>query len=163
GDGATLSSDQPAPADAFGDAVSVAAAYEDSFAVQADGTIVATGSARWGMLGNGDTKKRHQREVPAPVPGLGAASTVAAPHAQALGLVADGTVMAWGHGSKGVLGDGSSKQQAIPVKVTGLGEVAAVTTGESTSLALLRNGTVMAWGSNQHGQLGTGAKQRGSR
>ena len=74
-----------------------------------------------------------------------------------LGLVDDGTVIAWGFGEMGQLGDGTmtaDHQREIPVTVEGLTDAVEVAAGGYHSLALLSDGTVKAWGYNTFGQLG---------
>jgi alpha-tubulin suppressor-like RCC1 family protein len=70
--------------------------------------------------------------------------------------VEGGKVMAWGNGSQGQLGDGTTTSSDLPVEVTGLTGVVAVAAGTEFSLALLSDGKVMAWGLNSQGQLGDG-------
>ena len=79
-----------------------------------------------------------------------------------MALLSNGTVMAWGYGAFGQLGDGSEGFEAssdVPVAVNGLSEVTAVAAGYNHSFALLRDGTVMAWGYNEFGDLGNGTSE----
>ncbi|MEA2334272.1 MAG: hypothetical protein QOG40_762, partial [Solirubrobacteraceae bacterium] len=66
--------------------------------------------------------------------------------------------VAWGQGSSGELGNGSTVRSNLPVAVKGLSTVSALAGGEQHSLALLADGTVRAWGRNNLGQLGNGTK-----
>jgi len=77
-----------------------------------------------------------------------------------LALLADGSVMAWGSGSYGQLGDESTSASEKPVAVSGVTEATAVASGGGFGLALLSDGTVMAWGDDEAGQLGDGATKR---
>ena len=74
-----------------------------------------------------------------------------------LALLADGSVMAWGRGNEGELGNGAMAGSDVPVSVElGGAAVTAISGGEEHNLALLGDGTVMAWGANGQGQLGDG-------
>jgi alpha-tubulin suppressor-like RCC1 family protein len=143
-------------------AVPAAAASADTF---------AWGEDEVGQLGDGATVNR---DVPAPVGGLGTVTALAGGRRYSLALLGDGTVMAWGENSWGQLGDGTDTGPSscyaayasasgntvgcstTPVAVDGLTGIVAIATGAQHSLALLRDGTVMAWGDNEYGQLGIG-------
>ncbi|MCB9663217.1 MAG: hypothetical protein H6732_03825 [Alphaproteobacteria bacterium] len=83
-----------------------------------------------------------------------------------LGLKPDGTVLAWGDNTNGMLGDGThdARPAAGPVCAPGatdctgspLTDQAAVAAGLLHSLSLGRDGRVWAWGDNIAGQLGDG-------
>jgi alpha-tubulin suppressor-like RCC1 family protein len=68
-------------------------------------------------------------------------------------------VLAWGAGSIGQLGDGSTAASGTPVPVSlppGT-TVRAISTGAFHALALTTTGEVLAWGENDLGQLGDGS------
>jgi Regulator of chromosome condensation (RCC1) repeat/IPT/TIG domain len=90
------------------------------------------------------------------VSGLKFVSAVSAGGRHSLALRADGSVLAWGYGGFGQLGNGANGESDVPVAVSGLSGAKAISAGGNHSLALLKNGTVMAWGLNESGQLGTG-------
>ena len=78
-----------------------------------------------------------------------------------LALTNAGVVYAWGQGSSGELGNGTTTgTQATPVKVSdgtmGNSNVTAISAGLGYSLAL-KGGIVYAWGLEQYGRLGNGA------
>ncbi len=82
---------------------------------------------------------------------------IAAGHGHALALLGSGTVMAWGQGAEGELGNGAMELRVnTPVQVSGLANVKEIAAGDQESAALLTGGTVDAWGNNQSGQLGQG-------
>ncbi len=137
----------------------------------ADGTVMAWGGNSEGQLGNGTTTNS---DVPAPVslslpPGV-TVTEVASGAGQTLALLSNGTVVAWGSGAGGTLGDGTVTSSDVPVPVCAVGATApcsaangniltgvtAVTAGSANSLALLSNGTVVGWGENYGGSLGIG-------
>jgi alpha-tubulin suppressor-like RCC1 family protein len=66
------------------------------------------------------------------------------------------SVLAWGEGEVGQLGDGHTARTDVPVAVSGLGEATALAGGREYGLALRADGAVMAWGENSWGQLGVG-------
>jgi len=94
--------------------------------------------------------------VPVPVSALSFVTSVAAGQRHSLALLSNGTVMAWGAGASGQLGDGEEVSSFLPVAVEELTGVKAIAAGEAHSLALLSDGTVRAWGANESGQLGNG-------
>jgi uncharacterized repeat protein (TIGR02543 family) len=68
-------------------------------------------------------------------------------------LRSNGTVMVWGYGDFGQLGDGQTISQSKPVR-TGLENITAVAAGFTHTLWLKSDGTVWASGYNQFGQVG---------
>ncbi|MCK5160783.1 MAG: hypothetical protein KAQ99_04335, partial [Candidatus Aureabacteria bacterium] len=68
-----------------------------------------------------------------------------------------GTVLAWGSGDKGQLGNGVSGtgyDEEAPVPVLNITNIVAVSAGSDHSLALASDGTVWAWGEDTYGQVG---------
>lgn len=140
-------------------AVAISAFGANSYALLADGTVWAWGYGNNGMTGDGEkltgamtSANWSARKLPVQVAGISHAIAVAGPMA----LLADGTVVAWGDGYWGQLGNGSNTASAMPVKVKGLANVTAISTREHGALALLKDGTVWSWGQNAKGQLGNG-------
>jgi alpha-tubulin suppressor-like RCC1 family protein len=129
-----------------------------SMALEADGSVWAWGNNQSGQLGDGHAPIDHAN--PAMVYGLHAGSGVigiAAGDSFALVLKQDGTVLAWGNGTSGQLGDGRHSKASAPTPVIGLGRgsgVIDIAAGGAFSLALRSDGTVLAWGHNTNGQLG---------
>ena len=159
------------------DVVAVAAGSACSFAVRADGRLMAWGlNAGDGMLG---TTLRSAVEVsaswgpnsnlPVPVPIDFHAVAVSSYASHVLALARDGSVYAWGKSDKGRLGIGplpvinfKTRTPAtmpfvpFPTRLPDLAGVTAVSAGSTHSLARLEDGTVRAWGENRWGQLGDG-------
>jgi alpha-tubulin suppressor-like RCC1 family protein len=79
-----------------------------------------------------------------------------------LALCSDGTLVSWGNGSYGQLGNNSTTNRSVPVAVnvtagtsTLAGKtVVAISAGHTHNLALCSDGTTAAWGWNGNGQLG---------
>lgn len=65
-----------------------------------------------------------------------------------------GSVVAWGAGGFGKLGDAETRDRHSPVVVRGLTDVLQVAAGNLHSLAVTCEGGVFAWGCNRYGQLG---------
>lgn len=163
------------------DVVKVAAGNAASFAVLADGRLLAWGlNAGHGLLG---TTPRSVVEVnaswgpnasvPVPLAVTFDAADVCTQELQALALARDGTVYAWGRGDLGQLGIGplpiinfKTRTPAtmafvpFPVRIPGLTDVAAIAAGRRHGLALLEDGTVRAWGENRSGHVGDGTMTR---
>ncbi|MBI4485093.1 MAG: RCC1 repeat-containing protein, partial [Acidobacteria bacterium] len=78
------------------------------------------------------------------------------PHTLAI-KASDGSVRAWGLGTRGQLGNGSGMSSLAPVSVSDLAGVVAVAGSAGFfSLAVRSDETAWAWGANQVGQLGDG-------
>ena len=81
-----------------------------------------------------------------------------------LALCSDGTMLAWGSGSSGVLGTGSFtalSTEPLEVDTTGVlagKTVSSISAGFNFNLALCTDGTTVAWGQNNYGQLGDGTE-----
>jgi len=139
-------------------AIAISAKHANSYALLADGTVWAWGNGNMGMTGNGGnitkagTSARWSAPmIPIQVNGIKNAIAIAGPMA----LLADGTIMTWGDGSYGRLGNGTNTTTSTPVPVSGIKNAIAIAYREYGALALLADGTVWAWGRNIKGQLGT--------
>ena len=87
-------------------------------------------------------------------PGVGIVS-IAAGRWHALAVGNNGQAYAWGLGSSGQLGNGTTTfSRYVPVTVSNLTNVAAVAAGQYHSIARTSLGAVWAWGSNRYGQVG---------
>ena len=105
--------------------VAVAASGVSSYALLADGSVLAWGDGTRGQLGGGAAVATPVT-TPAPVSGLGAGSGVtalAAGDVHAVALKTDGSVLAWGDGTRGQLGGGVVVGEPVttPAPVPGLG------------------------------------------
>jgi hypothetical protein len=111
--------------------IGIAAGYENSMAVKADGTV-----AGWGYNGLQETT---------PPTGLSNVTAIATSRAGSgafsLALKTDGTVFGWGNNAY--------KQTNAP---SGLSNVVAIAAGQYHGLALRNDGKVFAWGNNSYGQ-----------
>ena len=141
--------------------IAIAAGPNHSLALCADGTLAAWGGNASGELGNGDYS---DSSVPVAVTSSGVPAdrtpvAIGAGSSHNLALCSNGTMVAWGYGGYGQLGNGSTETSRVPVNVTTTGvlagkTVAAIAVGGDHNLALCTNGAVVAWGKNDSSQLG---------
>jgi alpha-tubulin suppressor-like RCC1 family protein len=125
-----------------------------TFAVLADGTVLASGYNGYGELGDGTYIGRLSA---VPVVGLTGVTQVVAGLNFSMALRSDGTVWAWGANYRGQLGDGTNVGRPTPGPVLGLTGVVQIAAGDGdTAVALRADGTVWAWGENFIGQIGDG-------
>lgn len=174
GDGTMTS--RPAPVRVLGpfgvgtmdNAVAIAAGYNQSFVLRADGYLYSFGHNNACQLGDGTFSSIM---VPQPVLGLNGSgyltgvTMVATDLNHTLAIKSDGTLWAFGSNSAGMLGQGNTTISCTPVQVksadgvTPLSNVIAIAVGQLHSLAVTDNNTAVhlyAWGSNANGQLGDG-------
>jgi len=100
-----------------------------------DGSVWGWGSNGVGELGAG----RSNLPVTHPVNTIGAGSGItqlSAGSSHVLALKSNGTVLAWGYGAWGQLGNGSTASPAGPVQVTGLTGATQVAAGSESSYAV---------------------------
>lgn len=162
GDGSTNGSDVPVKVRLPGGmkATAVGAGFAHSVALIATGVVLAWGKNYNGNLGNGSTT---DSSVPVKVnlPAGTKATGIAAGGEHNLAVTSTGSVLAWGYGADGQLGNGGTGSSGTPVSASlppGV-KVTAVAAGALHSLALTSTGTVLAWGENADGQLGNGNRK----
>jgi alpha-tubulin suppressor-like RCC1 family protein len=73
-----------------------------------------------------------------------------------LAIKGDGTLWAWGSGTFGQLGNGSTTDKKIPTQVGTANNWVNISAGNNYSMAIKTDGTLWAWGYNFDGQLGNG-------
>lgn len=72
----------------------------------------------------------------------------------------DRSLWAWGHNSKGQLGDGTSTaDRRIPTMIIDIGNCKAVSAASDHTICIKTDGSLYAWGYNYSGQLGDGTKK----
>lgn len=148
----------PVPLPAYDDVVQVNSGFGTSYAVRADGRVLAWGSNFNGELGDGTTT---QRDRPVPVVGVdgltgqlsGVTQVSGGNGGFALARRSDGTVVSWGENRNNQNGDGSTVDfHKFPVRVLRVEDrmplttVQAVDAGTDQGYALLDDGTVRTWG-----------------
>lgn len=113
---------------------------------------------RYGSLGDGVSRAGYS-STPVQVAGLSSGVVdIAASGYSACALTSAGSVLCWGDGSMGLVGDGTSINRLAPVSVTGLASGVAALSGSGLTMCARKvNGQVSCWGNNDAGQRGTGS------
>ena len=135
----------------------IRAGCDFSVALTRSGTVLAWGNNDGGQIGDG-TRKRRNTPVDVKLPKGTRISAVRAGCDDTIALTTAGTVLAWGMGLGGALGDGQLRNSSTPVRVSlprGI-KIKAISAGCAQNLALTTKGAVYAWGSNEYGQIGDG-------
>ena len=113
------------------------------------------GENTWGQIGNGTSINHvNPNQIGALNDWAQIASHSGATHA--IARKTNGTLWAWGAGTSGRLGDGSTVTKSSPVQIGALSDWAQVAAGSFHSLAVKTNGTLWAWGAGGSGRLGDG-------
>jgi alpha-tubulin suppressor-like RCC1 family protein len=167
GNGSTASSSKPVPVTGLPPAARVTAltsSWEGSGALLSNGVYYDWGYNAAGQLGDGGTADSNvpvQVKLPAAVRQVSQGGSGAG-NGQTVAILADGSVWAWGDGTKGQLGDGGTTGSDVPVQVKLPAGVTftTVTSGGYSCYAIDGSGRLWAWGGNQNGQLGTGSSAR---
>lgn len=156
GGGTTDDAWVPVQVPGLSDVTAVAAGPYHSCALRREGSVACWGWNANGQLGHGTTGTSL---VPVNVYGLDDAVAIAS---SAVGIAQTtcavtqrGSVMCWGQGSTGQLGNGASSDSTIPVAMPGLDGIQGVQTGARTC-AIRADGAVFCAGQNTFGQLGDG-------
>jgi alpha-tubulin suppressor-like RCC1 family protein len=138
--------------------VAIGTSYNYSVALTADGHVLTWGYNGSGQLGNGFETAS---EIPVRVrlPKGVTITAIANGGYDCLALTSKGSLMAWGAGGWGQLGNGSTSNAESPVTVRlpKGARIVAIAGGSQHSLALTSTGEVLAWGRGDHGQLGDGS------
>lgn len=144
--------------------VALAAGYEHSLVLRADGTLFAFGDNARGQLGDGSTTSR---PVPQGVPALASVVRIAAGGSNSMALRSDKLPFVWGDNTWGQLGGGSANATPVttPAVVPGvttaqqiaIGWNPSTAGGGSTVLAGLDDGSVLGWGLNSGGKACVGS------
>ncbi len=163
GTGNTLNADVPVQIAGLSNITAVSAGNLFSMALTSTGEVWTWGINNLGQLGNGSTVPYSDVPVEAQLPSP--ATEVFAGggthnDGQALALLANGEVWAWGSDTYGQLGNGETSKQdfSTPVQSTALeGKTwTAVATGGTSSYAIDSKGNLWAWGNAKSGALGNG-------
>ena len=133
--------------------VALAAGFESTCALRADGTVQCWGRGSLGQLGNGT----EDRATPAEVVGLTNVKAITGGATHYCAIRGNGRVRCWGSNASGQLGNGATASSvADHVGVNNLSDARTIGAGFSHTCAIRATGNVVCWGSNAAGQLGTG-------
>ena len=160
GDGTT--SDRSSPVSVVGgftDWVQISAGFAlnaaHTAAIRANGQAWAWGSNSNGRLGDGTTSDRSS-----PVSVVGGFTDwvqISVGGAHTAAIRANGQAWAWGLGTYGRLGDGTTTSRLSPVSVVGgFTDWVQISAGDKHTAAIRANGQAWAWGNNGFGRLGDG-------
>ena len=140
-------------------ATAIAAGLETGYAIGSNGTVYAWGSGPDGELGNGSTTGVQTTPVAVSLPAGVTATAIAAGDETGYAIGSNGTLYAWGLGTDGLLGNGTTTSaQTTPVAVSLPAGVTAtaIAGGAFAGYAIGSNGTDYAWGFGGDGELGNG-------
>jgi alpha-tubulin suppressor-like RCC1 family protein len=137
--------------------VAITASSTAGYALLSDGTVQAWGRQERGQLGNGTPTGTFQL-TPVLVAGLSGVTALSCTGFEfCLALRSDRSVVAWGYGADGEMGEGHTLPDNLtPTLVPGLTDITAVATGHQTGYALHADGTVSSWGFNSANETGNG-------
>ena len=125
-------------------------------AILDDGSLACWGRNNHGQLGVGD--KLDKTKLAFVDLGTGkSAKAVSAGFRHTCAILDDDSVLCWGKGSDGQLGNSANNDSNTPVSVTlGSNTAKQISVGANHSCAILDDDSVVCWGSNALGQLGVG-------
>ena len=134
----------------------VSAGGQHSLGLTSTGIAYAWGENQFGRLGDGTTTMSRRSPVTV-VGGITNWSQLDAGYSHSLGLTSTGIVYAWGRGSYGALGDGTTTSRSSPVTVVGgITNWIQLSAGSGNNLGVTSTGIAYGWGYNGQGRLGDG-------
>ena len=164
GDGTSDTRHAPVPVLNLTDVLQVSNhGYDDlavSCAATSSGKVWCWGYGAAGRLGNGASTATNR--TPVEVSGLSDAVQVAVGGGHSCALRSGGSVVCWGTGALGRLGNGSTSNSDVPVDVMNLSDAVQVSAGDSHACAVRATGEVVCWGYRLNGRLGDGGATAGN-
>lgn len=156
GNGTTATSTRAVSVASLTGAVAIAAGQYHTAALLANGAVKTWGWNGTGQLGNNDATLA-TKLTPQSVAGIVDAKAIAAGSRHTMVVKADGSVMAWGYGYMGQIGNNNTTNQIAPAPVSSLVGTSEIGGGAYSSCALLGSGGgIRCWGTNAYGELGNG-------
>ena len=134
-----------------------------TIALKEDGSVWSWGAGTGGQLGTGNLDNQSEPVQVLSPDGenyLTNVIDIAVGYDNAMALLEDGTIVAWGDNGSYNLGDGTNEAKSTPVYVvtdelgTKLNNIVKITKGDDWTLALTAEGEVYSWGYNTYGELG---------
>jgi len=162
GDNTTVSKNSPVSVvGGFTDWAQISAGYRHNLGLRSNGTIWSWGENGYdGRLGDGTLGVFANKSSPVSViGGFTDWVQVSASFNRSVALRSNGTIWAWGGGTGGRLGNGSTGDSISPVSVIGgFTDWTQVSFGSRSlhTIAIRENGTAWGWGYGGSGQLGNG-------
>ena len=146
--------------------VEVSSGSVHTCALTEQGGVLCWGNGLVGQLGNGDDNADKNYPVAVMESGdvpLAGIVQISTDGYYTCGLKSGGTVVCWGFGGDGRLGNGDTVSKSYPVTVVAsegssnpLGDIVQISTGLSHACALTSMGGVKCWGFGGDGRLGNG-------
>lgn len=137
-------------------------------ALKSDGTVTGWGRNDYGQLGEATgvpVRDHHYPVQPVAIALPGKAVSIGVGNSTSYAVMEDGTLLAWGGGRRGELGNGiaikhgwASAPAPAPIRVQGLPQITQISAGSAHMLALAADGRVYSWGSNNAAELGHGGR-----
>ncbi len=149
----------PTPVPTLDGVAMVAAASRSTCALKAAGGVLCWGANEVGQLGSGAANPA-PNPSPTVVSGVDAIKIWAGKD-HACAVKKGGSVVCWGAGFYGQIGDGQPRTDAttptaVPSPVSGITSAIGVGTGGNHSCAPTNTGLILCWGDNTHGEMGKG-------
>ena len=143
------------------DAIDIAASYNHTIILRADGTVWSTGYNQYGELGTGDTEERKiftQVKGPNGEGILENIVQITTGYYTGYALTTNGEVYGWGSNRYGELGQGSKSDDPVlyPTKMKKVSNIIQISSGAEYIVMLDAEGKVWGTGYNGNGQLGIG-------
>lgn len=137
--------------------------YDDiafSCAATSSGKVWCWGNGAAGKLGNDSVTATNR--TPVEVVGLSDATQVTVGDGHACALRQGGSIVCWGQGANGKLGNGAMTNSHVPVAVMNVTDAVQVSAGGRHTCAVRATGQVVCWGDRGNGRLGDGGSVAGN-
>jgi alpha-tubulin suppressor-like RCC1 family protein len=136
----------------------IAAGVYSAYALTSTGQVLAWGYNHEGELGDGSTAESSDVPVTVSLPSGTKVTAIAAEDLGGLALTSADSVLAWGYGGDGELGNGTTDNSGTPVTVSvpSGDKIASIAAGPYEGDVITSAGAELTWGLNSLGQLGDG-------
>jgi alpha-tubulin suppressor-like RCC1 family protein len=136
----------------------IAATEFSAYALTSRGEVLAWGYGSDGELGNGTASSSSDVPVPVSLPAGTKVTAIAAEDLGGLALTSADTVLAWGYGTDGELGNGTDTSSDTPTAVSlpSGTKVASIAAGPYNGYVITSAGAELIWGYGALGEIGNG-------